>query len=116
MRFATTRGNLNNWGQINIYLKVFVGLFGGISRNTGDLLITCIEFGVAYTHQISTIRMNSKQVIKRLQEDGWYLARVKGSHHQFKHPNRPGLVTVQHPDPQIPIATLHNIERQAGWR
>jgi predicted RNA binding protein YcfA (HicA-like mRNA interferase family) len=60
--------------------------------------------------------MNSKQVIKRLQEDGWYLARVKSSHHQFKHPIRPGLVTVQHPDPQIPIGTLYSIERQAGWR
>ena len=74
------------------------------------------SIGVAYTHQISTIRMNSKQVIKRLQEDGWYLARVKGSHHQFKPPSRVGLVTVRHPDPQIPIGTLYSIERQAGWR
>ncbi|NBO42621.1 MAG: addiction module toxin, HicA family [Betaproteobacteria bacterium] len=49
--------------------------------------------------------MNRKQVIKRLQEDGWFLARVKGSHYQFKHPN-----------PHIPIGTLHSIERQAGWR
>ena len=74
------------------------------------------SIGVAYTHQISTIRMNSKQVIKRLQEDGWYLARVKGSHHQFKRPSRAGLVTVRHPDPQITIGTLYSIERQAGWR
>ena len=74
------------------------------------------SIGVAYTHQISTIRMNSKQVIKRLQEDGWYLARVKGSHHQFKNPSRVALVTVRHPDPQIPIGTFYSIERQAGWR
>jgi predicted RNA binding protein YcfA (HicA-like mRNA interferase family) len=60
--------------------------------------------------------MNSKQVIKRLQDDGWYLARVKGSHHQFKHVTLPGLVTVQHPNQQIPVGTLHSIERQAGWR
>jgi predicted RNA binding protein YcfA (HicA-like mRNA interferase family) len=55
--------------------------------------------------------MNSKQVIKRLQEDGWYLARVKGSHHQFKNPSRVALVTVRHPDPQIPIGTFYGIER-----
>ena len=46
--------------------------------------------------------MNSKQVIKKLDADGWYLARVKGSHHQFKHPVKPGLVTVKHPDGDIP--------------
>lgn len=60
--------------------------------------------------------MNSKQVIKQLETDGWYLARVKGSHHQFKHSGKPGLVTVKHPDGDIPISTLHSIERQAGWR
>jgi predicted RNA binding protein YcfA (HicA-like mRNA interferase family) len=76
----------------------------------------CAELGVAYTHQVSTIPMNSKQVIKRLQDAGWYLARVKGSHHLFKHANRPGLVTVKHPDPHIPVGTLYSIERQAGWR
>ena len=60
--------------------------------------------------------MNSKQVIKRLEAEGWFLARVKGSHHQFKHASRPGLVTVKHPDGDIPKATLYSIERQAGWR
>jgi predicted RNA binding protein YcfA (HicA-like mRNA interferase family) len=60
--------------------------------------------------------MNSKQVIKKLQEDGWYLAHVKGSHYQFKHAHKSGLVTVKHPDHQIPTGTLHSIERQAGWR
>ena len=60
--------------------------------------------------------MNSKQVIKLLEQDGWYLARVKGSHHQFKHPTKTGLVTVKHPDGDIPTPTLYSIQRQAGWR
>jgi predicted RNA binding protein YcfA (HicA-like mRNA interferase family) len=60
--------------------------------------------------------VNSKQIIKQLQADGWYLVRVKGSHHQFKHPVKPGLVTVKHPDGEIPLPTLYSIERQAGWR
>ena len=69
------------------------------------------------TYLVSTITtMTSKQVIKKLKTDGWYLARVKGSHHQFKHAVKPGLVTVKHPDGDIPTRTLHSIERQAGWR
>ena len=60
--------------------------------------------------------MNSKQDIKRLEAEGWFLARVKGSHHQFKHPSKPGLVTIKHPDSDIPAGTLRSIEKQAGWR
>jgi len=40
--------------------------------------------------------MNSRQIIKQLEAEGWFLARVKGSHHQFKHLSKPGLVTVKH--------------------
>ena len=35
-----------------------------------------------------------KEVIKLLEQDGWYLARTKGSHRQFKHPGKPGRVTI----------------------
>jgi predicted RNA binding protein YcfA (HicA-like mRNA interferase family) len=38
--------------------------------------------------------MKVRNVIKRLEDDGWYLARTRGSHRQFKHPEKPGLVTV----------------------
>jgi predicted RNA binding protein YcfA (HicA-like mRNA interferase family) len=60
--------------------------------------------------------VNSRQVIKMLEADGWVLARVKGSHHQFRHPVKPGLVTVKHPDGDIPKGTLNSIRRQAGWK
>jgi predicted RNA binding protein YcfA (HicA-like mRNA interferase family) len=63
---------------------------------------------------ITTI--NSRELIKQLEADGWILARVKGSHHQFKHPVKLGLVTVKHPDSDIPAGTLHNIRKQAGWK
>ena len=55
-------------------------------------------------------------MVKRLESEGWYLARVKGSHHQFKHPLKPGLVTVKHPDGDIPKGTLGSINKQAGWK
>ena len=50
-----------------------------------------------------------------LQHDGWYRVRQKGSHVQFRHPTRPGRVTVKHPVKDIDIATLRSIFRQAGW-
>lgn len=58
--------------------------------------------------------MNSKDIIKALEADGWYKARQKGSHVQFKHPEKKGLVTVPHPKREIHIDTLRSIERQSG--
>jgi predicted RNA binding protein YcfA (HicA-like mRNA interferase family) len=46
--------------------------------------------------------------------NGWYLAHTKGSHQQYKHPSKPGVVTVPHPRKDFPIGTLKSIERQAG--
>ena len=57
---------------------------------------------------------SSREVISRLLEDGWYEVNCVGSHHQFKHPEKPGRVTVKHPDKDIPRKTLDCIERQSG--
>jgi predicted RNA binding protein YcfA (HicA-like mRNA interferase family) len=59
--------------------------------------------------------MNSKEIIAKLIEDGWILVHVKGSHHQFKHPFKPGRVTIPHPKKDIPIGTLRSIYKQVGW-
>ena len=65
---------------------------------------------------ITTVK--SAEVIKKLEADGWRLDRIKGSHHQFSHPGKPGIVTVPHPRKDIPLPTLRSICRQAGlpWR
>jgi len=60
--------------------------------------------------------MNSKDLIKQLQEDGWYLVHTVGSHHQFKHPVKKGKVTVPHPKKDLPRATVRSILKQAGLR
>ncbi|MEK1939079.1 MAG: type II toxin-antitoxin system HicA family toxin [Pseudomonas sp.] len=60
--------------------------------------------------------MRSRDVINLIQADGWYEIAVKGSHHQFKHPRKPGRVTVPHPKLEIPIGTFHNILKSAGLR
>lgn len=59
--------------------------------------------------------MSSREVIAMLQRDGWTLARTRGSHHIFKHPARPGSVTVPHSNKDVPEGTLASIFRQAGW-
>jgi predicted RNA binding protein YcfA (HicA-like mRNA interferase family) len=57
--------------------------------------------------------MHSRDVIKALRSDGWYEVNQVGSHRQFKHPKKPGRVTVPHPNRDIPIGTLKSIEKQA---
>ncbi len=68
-------------------------------------------------HQIIyvyNIHMNSKEIIKRINADGWFEVSQKGSHKQFKHPTKSGRVTVPHPKRDIPKGTLKSIEKQAG--
>jgi predicted RNA binding protein YcfA (HicA-like mRNA interferase family) len=60
--------------------------------------------------------VTSADVIRALKRAGWSEARVKGSHHHFRHPTKPGIVTVPHPKKDMPIGTLASIERQAGIR
>ncbi|WP_081667676.1 type II toxin-antitoxin system HicA family toxin [Paenibacillus pinihumi] len=49
-----------------------------------------------------------------LEEDGWFIIAVKGSHHFFKHPNKPGKITVPHPRDSFPIKTQKSILTAAG--
>jgi len=50
-----------------------------------------------------------------LQEDGWQLNRTKGDHHQFKHPVKKGVVTVQHPVKDLSFFVVKSIFKQANW-
>ena len=60
--------------------------------------------------------MDSRVLIKILEEDGWVLVAVRGSHHQFKHPVRPGRVTVPHPRKDLKKGTENSILKQAGLK
>jgi predicted RNA binding protein YcfA (HicA-like mRNA interferase family) len=58
--------------------------------------------------------MDSRAIIRRLKEDGWFEVAQRGSHKQFKHPTKPGRVTVPFPRKDVPIGTFQSIEKQAG--
>ncbi|QYF86070.1 type II toxin-antitoxin system HicA family toxin [Brevundimonas sp. PAMC22021] len=60
--------------------------------------------------------MNSRDIIRALEADGWFEVAHKGSHKQFKHPTRPGRVTLVHPRRDLPIGTLRSIEQQSGLK
>ena len=62
-----------------------------------------------------TKSLSSREVIRMLEADGWVFVKAEGDHRHFKHPARPGKVTVTHPRKDIPIQTLRSIYRQAGW-
>ena len=61
--------------------------------------------------------MKVRDVLRLLENDGWQHARTKGSHRQFKHPSKPGSVTVAgKPSLDLPPGTLNSILKQAGLR
>ncbi|MDZ4877498.1 MAG: hypothetical protein CLLPBCKN_006933 [Chroococcidiopsis cubana SAG 39.79] len=58
--------------------------------------------------------MKVKNLIRLLAEDGWYQIGIKGSHHQFKHPLKPGKVTVPfHESKDVPTGTIGKICKDA---
>lgn len=57
---------------------------------------------------------SSREIIKILENDGWFEIVCIGDHHHFNHPNKNGRVTVPHPKKDLPIGTVKNIFRQAG--
>ena len=61
--------------------------------------------------------MKVREVQKLLEEDGWELVRTRGSHRQYKHRKKPGLVTLAgKPSADVPKGTMNAILKQAGLK
>jgi predicted RNA binding protein YcfA (HicA-like mRNA interferase family) len=61
--------------------------------------------------------MKVRKAIRLIEEDGWYLARTRGSHRQFKHRQKPGLVTIPgKPSDDLAPGTTNSILKQAGLK
>ncbi|HET7486508.1 MAG TPA: type II toxin-antitoxin system HicA family toxin [Acidimicrobiales bacterium] len=59
--------------------------------------------------------MKVREMIRDLERAGWQLDRQSGSHRQYRHPARPGTVTVPgHLGDDLAPGTLASIRRQAG--
>lgn len=58
--------------------------------------------------------MKVRDIIRLIEEDGWHLVVTKGSHRQYKHPTKPGRVTITgHPNDDLAPGTLNSILKQA---
>lgn len=60
--------------------------------------------------------ITSREIIKRIEADGWYKVGQTGDHIHFKHPTKPGKATVPHPKRDMTIKTIRSIEKQTGVR
>jgi predicted RNA binding protein YcfA (HicA-like mRNA interferase family) len=60
------------------------------------------------------LREDTENVIKLIEKDGWYAVATRGSHHQYKHPVKPGRVTIAgHPGNDLAPGTLNSVLKQA---
>lgn len=60
--------------------------------------------------------MKVREIMKMLEEDGWYRVKAKGGHRQYKHPNKPGRVTISGKlGDDLAPGTLNSIFKQAGF-
>jgi predicted RNA binding protein YcfA (HicA-like mRNA interferase family) len=58
--------------------------------------------------------MKVRDVMKLVEADGWCLIKITGDHRQYKHPTKPGRVTIAgHPSKEVPPGALMSIFKQA---
>lgn len=58
-----------------------------------------------------------RDVIKLIEDDGWYLVTIEGDHRQYKHLQKKGRVTIAgHPSKDMPLGSYYSVLRQAGLR
>jgi predicted RNA binding protein YcfA (HicA-like mRNA interferase family) len=62
--------------------------------------------------------MKYKEIVKKIADDGWYQVRQRGSHRSYKHPTKPGIITIafHRLSDEIPKGTLSSILKQAGFK
>ncbi len=58
-----------------------------------------------------------RDVIKRLEDEGWVQVRTRGSHRVYKHPIMPLHITIPgHPNDDLAPGTWNDIQKKAGWK
>lgn len=60
--------------------------------------------------------MRFRELEKIVLDDGWFLADVRGSHHQYRHSTKPGKVTIPNHRGDIPQRVVNSVLKQAGLK
>lgn len=89
----------------------------GVALQNRQQAYSCLLNNVDISFGVVTITtMDSKQLIKQLEANGWTLRGVKGSHHIFTHPDKSGHISVPHPRQDFGVGLLHKLLKQAGLK
>ncbi|MGZ8417644.1 MAG: type II toxin-antitoxin system HicA family toxin [Methyloceanibacter sp.] len=59
---------------------------------------------------------NSRDIKRRLEDEGWIVTRIKGSHHILRNPKSGTIIVLPHPKKDLGIGLVRKIYRQAGWQ
>ena len=59
---------------------------------------------------------SSRDIKRRLEQEGWLLDRVRGSHHVFRNPRTGAVIVLPHPRKDLGTGLIRAIYRQAGWQ
>lgn len=82
---------------------------------TGQLQVQSPRLSGSVSACATLDHVKTRDILRLIHEDGWYQVAQKGSHHQFKHPTKPGRVTVAgHPSDELGEGTRKSILKQAG--
>jgi len=77
----------------------------------------CLEYFSGSWDLRQWARVKVRDVIRQLEALGWTLMRTRGSHRQYRHPNKYAVVTVPgKPGDDLPIGTLKNVQKKAGLK
>jgi len=97
---------LRPWGAIGVKSRRRWGTILGQSARVD------FESGGAYPCKVKV-----RDVVRILKDDGWFLVRTRGSHQQYKHPTKLGLVTIAgNRNDELAPGTLNSILKQAGLK
>jgi predicted RNA binding protein YcfA (HicA-like mRNA interferase family) len=65
---------------------------------------------------VYSTHVKSHDLVREVEAAGWRLDRTRGSHQVFKHPDRPGIVVIPHPQKDLGKGLVSAIRRQAGLK
>lgn len=60
--------------------------------------------------------MRFREIEKIIKDDGWTLSSIEGSHHHYRHPTKPGKVTIPKHNGDINIRVINSIMKQSGLK
>jgi predicted RNA binding protein YcfA (HicA-like mRNA interferase family) len=86
--------------------------FGVICPNIASPLTVC-SYAHIYAPRMASFETNSRKLMALLVSDGFALVAIQGSHHKLRKGDR--VVVVPHPKKDLPLGTVRQIYKQAGW-